>query len=79
MVHEAGHALGISGFRRLALTSKRQSYEMSHPTVYDSVMNYDNELWANRASNGVVIRDEPDCSPHPFDIMAIFALYQTIP
>ena len=22
---------------------------------------------------------EPDCSPHPFDIMAIFALYQTIP
>ena len=79
LVHEAGHALGISGFRRLALTSKRQSYEMSHPTVYDSVMNYDNELWANRDSNGVVIRDEPDCSPHPFDIMAIFALYQTIP
>ena len=22
--------------------------------------------------------DEPDCSPHPFDIMAIFALYQTV-
>ena len=22
---------------------------------------------------------EPDCSPHPFDIMAIFALYQTVP
>ena len=20
---------------------------------------------------------EPDCSPHPFDIMAIYALYQT--
>ena len=22
---------------------------------------------------------EPDCSPHLFDIMAMFALYQTIP
>ena len=22
---------------------------------------------------------EPNCSPHPFDIMAIYALYQTIP
>ena len=22
--------------------------------------------------------DEPDCSPHPFDIMDIFALYQTV-
>ena len=22
--------------------------------------------------------DEPDCSPHPFDIMAIYALYQGI-
>ncbi len=21
---------------------------------------------------------EPDCSPHPFDIMAIYALYQTV-
>ena len=22
---------------------------------------------------------EPDCSPHPFDLMAIYALYQTVP
>ena len=22
--------------------------------------------------------DEPDCSPHPFDIMAIYALYQSV-
>ena len=22
--------------------------------------------------------DEPDCSPHPFDIMAVYALYQGI-
>ena len=22
---------------------------------------------------------EPDCSPHPFDLLAIFALYQNVP
>ena len=22
---------------------------------------------------------EPDCSPHPFDLMAVYALYQTVP
>ena len=25
------------------------------------------------------LRGEPDCSSHPFDIMAMFAIYQTIP
>ena len=33
-----------------------------HPTVAGSAMNQ---------------LSEPDCSPHPFDIMAIYALYQT--
>ena len=42
-------------------------YEASHPAVTDSVMNYDGR------------KDEPDCSPHPLDIMAIYALYQTVP
>ena len=46
-LHEAGHALGISG----------------HPEIADAVMNY--------------VFDEPDCSPHPFDVMAIYALYQS--
>ena len=35
-----------------------------HPTVHDSIMAY--SLDANR----------PDCSPHPLDIMAVYALYQ---
>ena len=40
---------------------------VDHPDVNqftDSIMNY--------------IRNEPDCSPHPFDILAIYALYQTV-
>ena len=35
----------------------------AHPLITDTVMNY---------------IGEPDCSPHPFDIMAIHALYQPL-
>ena len=42
-------------------------YRASHANTPGSVMNYD-------GSTGV---NEPDCSPHPLDIMAIYALYQT--
>ena len=37
-----------------------------HPQIEDALMSY-------------TTPDDYDCSPHPFDIMAIFALYQTIP
>ena len=66
LVHEAGHALGVHGGQNL--TGKDQ--EAGHPIIADSVMNYDKVV-------GVVEDDEPDCSPHPFDILAIYALYQT--
>lgn len=42
-----------------------------HPSVYDAVMNYD---WLV----GGPLFEEPDCSPYPLDIMAIYALYQTV-
>ena len=66
MVHESGHALGLSNFswRNPIGTS------VAHPSIPDSVMNYDSEV--------PQISNEPDCSPHPFDIMAIEALYQTL-
>ena len=65
MAHEAGHALGLSGFSLPRVL--RQSYEMAHATIPDSVMKYVN-----------FTRTEPDCSPHPFDIMIFYALYQTM-
>ncbi len=68
MVHDSGHALGWSGFSSAGLLTPQGSYEMSHPTIDDSVMNY----WKYTAI-------EPDCSPHPFDIMAIYALYRAVP
>ncbi len=41
-------------------------------------MNYDYvvpEDWAKWAPSPL---NEPDCSPHPFDVMAVYALYQTV-
>ncbi len=65
LVHEAGHALGIRAASKKAADSRLQG----HPSITDSIMNYS-------TVTGVV---EPDCSPHPLDIMAIYTIYQTGP
>ncbi len=75
-LHEAGHALGTSGFSNadvigsLDIFGGDDSYHRAHPFIPDAAMNYDSKIDA--------IINEPDCSPHPFDIMAIYALYQTV-
>ena len=61
LVHEAGHALGIRG--GLTGVAKTEGGN-SHPLINDSVMSY-------KGSQRV------RCSPHPFDVMAIYALYQS--
>ena len=80
-VHEAGHALGLSNFSYddLVLSSGDQPYEAAHPTIPDAVLNYDDDVpedWARWAPSPL---NEPDCSPHPFDVMAVYALYQNVP
>ena len=67
MVHEAGHALGLSNFD---VSEPLNEYDIAHPLIPDTVMNYDDRV--------SLIVDEPDCSPHPFDVMAVEALYQTL-
>ena len=61
-LHEVGHALGIGGGSRVDANSPRKWDYPGHPKIDDSVMNYN--------------FGEPDCSPHLFDIMAIYALYK---
>ena len=84
IIHEAGHMLGLSGLDRSVLDrdDERGHYEMSHPTLPDSVMNYDHEVphfWSSGiAGQGERNTWEPDCSPHPFDILALYTLYQTV-
>ena len=75
-VHEAGHALGLSNVNFPNLT--RQPIDIAHPTIPDSVLNYDDKLLNYYPAVGANF-EEPDCSPHPFDIAAIYALYQWVP
>jgi len=66
MVHEAAHAVGLSGFAFTSLTTKNAKFVMSHATIpLDTIMDYD-------------IATEKACSPYPWDIMAVSALYQGI-
>ncbi len=71
-VHEAGHALGLS---RVSVAEFWQPYDVAHPTIPDAVMNYDRQIRYPAADD----LKEPDCSPHPFDVLALYALYQTVP
>ena len=60
LVHEAGHALGIS------FGSDETEQVDKHPQIKESIMGY------FRLRRG-------HCSPSPFDSMAIYAIYQTLP
>ena len=96
MVHEGGHALGMSGIdysifktpfeeagrKVLGIkTDRKTAYETAHPTIPDSILNYDPYM-DQGVRNPIFQADtdgEPDCSPHPLDILAIYAIYQKVP
>ena len=61
LVHEAGHALGIAG--GIDGGHLHMGQGRYHPHIKDSVMSYNYD-------------PNVSCSPNPFDIMAMYALYQ---
>lgn len=78
MLHEGGHALGIRG------GSVQGWANPGHPQIADSVVNYDYIAVPMDPQSLPLNREdydpnywEPDCGPHPLDLMAIYALYQT--
>ena len=78
MVHEAGHALGLSG---LDATVPWTIFDdaNAHPSITDSVMSYDSvagEIYPEGSAARLKASLEPECSPYPLDILAIRALYQ---
>ena len=81
VLHEVGHALGLSNAgeikKYISGYSGEEIYEISHPTIADSVLNYDRRVrdQLHRITAGF---SELNCSPYPLDIMAIHALYQTL-
>ena len=46
--------------------------------LFDRLSSHHIEAGATPETLNHAASDEPDCSPHPFDIMAIEALYQNI-
>ena len=82
LVHEAGHALGIGSgdwFPKDLHSDSLEAYLEDHPPLVDSVMNWDEHSKALLVVDGTISNfREPDCSPHPMDIMAIYAIYQTV-
>ena len=79
--------MGLSGAfadRELDLLPQDRIYAgtQTHSTLPDSVMNYDEMIPENfnpdLGEKGEWLRVEHNCSPHPLDVMAIHALYQTL-
>ena len=77
-LHEAGHAFGLTSFSfDILINHRKQLYENTHATIPDLVMNYDEHI--KEFHEGLTDeRSEPDCYPHPLDIMALYALYQNV-
>ena len=73
LVHEAGHALGIRDGSRVPGWSDDVYH---HPSIYESVMSYEGVALRTSGVSDGTLPDDPDCSPHPLDVLAIYALYQ---
>ncbi len=68
MVHEAGHALGLSDYEEGSWWNLYAVDELvAHSAVIESTMYH-----------SFLETPEHECSPLPLDIMAIYALYQTL-
>ena len=74
VVHEAGHVLGI---RRGTAGAEWIEQMHGHPSVSGSVMSYKDQN-LRPGGDRFELDSESNCSPHPFDIMAIYALYQSL-
>ncbi len=73
LVHEAGHVLGIRNGSRVQDWSDDVVH---HPSIYESVMSYETPYELKPGDADSVLPNDPDCSPHPLDVLAIYALYQ---
>ena len=74
LVHEAGHVLGI---RNGSGKTGWSDDVIHHPSIAESVMSYEGvKLKKVDPMSMTVLPDDPDCEPHPLDVMAVYALYQ---
>ena len=74
LVHEGGHVLGIRGGG--VADGWDKEILAGHPSIYESVMSYERVALRTSGTTDGTLPDDPDCSPHPLDVLAIYALYQ---
>ena len=55
-----------------------QSYDVAQPTISNSALSYDRKV-SDYYPNSEPDFSKPYCSPHPFDVLAIYVLYQNVP
>ncbi len=72
-MHEGGHALGIRNVRSLSCGWDGNLWH--HPSIYESIMSYEG-LVLRTGLSASQLPNDPDCSPHPLDVLAVYALYQ---
>ena len=65
--------MGIRDVR--SLTSGWDDNLWHHPSVYESVMSYEGIALRTGVADSK-LPDDPDCAPHPMDLLAIYAMYQ---
>ena len=78
IVHEAGHVFGLNGFT-LSESDRDVWHDLlkGHPAIRGSVLTYKNRnLRLDDAPEYNFSSEEGACAPHPFDVMALYALYQ---
>ena len=81
LVHEAGHALGISGGHGDAdqdgddVDEWEPLYVTHHSTIAESVVSYKGINL--RRIGQLILPPIPACSPYALDVMAMYALYQS--
>ncbi|MDE2902930.1 MAG: hypothetical protein OXP73_07855 [Chloroflexota bacterium] len=73
LVHEAGHVLGIR--EGSAVAGWVDDYVVHHPSIAESAMSYEG-LTLQTGDSKSLLPNDPDCSPHPLDVLAVYALYQ---
>ncbi len=73
LVHEAGHALGIA----YVLGDERTDFNIHHPAFSNALYNKSDSDLSRITAMSWNFDAGLRCSPHPFDILAIYVLYQS--
>lgn len=76
LVHEAGHVLGIRDARSV-VEGWDNDIVYHRPWIYESVMSNEGVALRTTVVTDSNLPDDPDFSPHPLDVLAVYALYRT--